>query len=158
MMLREIIRWTTGIDMVEALERATADRDMARADAHAFWTQRDAARDQVVELTAELETLRRTNALHRSLIGILRDVNRNLDERNTFLEQLHGMTPSERLAAVENDAPDRCTKSPATVVDAREAARRLEGWQGHGTDRWGLGVAIDLVHLEKRVAALEFLP
>lgn len=86
MILRKIIHWTTGIDVVNALELATAERDIAKADAHAFSEQRDKAHDRIVRLTAELETLRRTNALHRSLIAILREVNRNLDERNTSLE------------------------------------------------------------------------
>lgn len=117
MILRTLIRWTFGIDVIEAVERAEEDRDIARAsakrmaewhktatrerdaavaDAKRFWTERDAARDQVADLTAELETLRKTNAMFRSLIGILRDVNRELDERNVCLEKLHGMTPGEK--------------------------------------------------------------
>lgn len=134
MILRTLIRWTFGIDVIEAVERANlelgiareaiatqqnwhrqaaAERDAARADAHAFWTQRDAARDQVHDLTAELKTLRQTNAMFRSLIAILRDCNREMDERNVYLEQLHGMTPGERLERLESaekDAPNRCTE------------------------------------------------
>lgn len=158
MILRTLIRWTFGIDVIEAVERAEQDRDIARAsakrmaewhktaarerdaareevqsqvsakmrafkerdevfaDAKRFWTERDAARDQVAVLTAELETLRKTNAMFRSLIGILRDVNRELDERNVYLEKLHGMTPGERLEAIENDALVRCTKSETEVT------------------------------------------
>lgn len=124
-MIRTLIRWTTGIDVIAALEReqartnaawneadrvnnlrrqVMAERDKALAD-------RDAARDQITDLTAELATLRKTNAMFRSLIGILRDVNRELDERNTYLEKLHGMTPGERLEAIANGTPDRCTEN-----------------------------------------------
>lgn len=63
----------------------------------ATWEERDAARDEVDFLKAELETLRKTNGMFRSLIAILRDVNRELDERNVHLEQIHGMTPGERF-------------------------------------------------------------
>lgn len=182
MILRTLIRWTFGIDVIEAVERANRERDFAqesarmqarlhiaaakerdaaRADAHAFWTQRDAARDQVNDLTAELETLRKTNAMFRSLIGILRDCNREIDERNVYLEQLHGMTPGERLAAAENDAPNRCTESSAAPVPlpplpkADEVMYRVDAWQIHGTSRWGLGVAIDVEWLDRRLSALE---
>jgi hypothetical protein len=133
--------------------------------------ERDAARDQIADLTAELETLRKTNAMFRSLIGILRDVNRELDGRNVYLEQLHGMTPGERLDAVENDAPDRCTKTEVdpippnwrrytvdAVVDPGDARRRLDAWESLGSQRWGLGAAHDLHLLERRVAALEGRP
>lgn len=165
MILRTLIRWTFGIDVIEALDRekflskffedesvkvaklrreamaerdkAVEERDAARADAHAFWTQRDAARDQVNDLTAELETLRKTSAMFRSLIAILRDCNRELDERNVYLEQLHGMTPGERLAAAENDAPNRCTESetvPVPLPKADEVQYRVDAWQTHGKE------------------------
>lgn len=193
MTLRTLIRWTFGIDVIEAVERANLERDIAqesarmqarwhktaaeerdaaraesrellrerdaaRADAHAFWTQRDAARDQVKDLTAELETLRKTNAMFRSLIAILRDCNREMDERNVYLEQLHGMTPGERLAAAENDAPNRCTESKTVAVPlpkADEVQYRVDAWQIHGTSRWGVGVAIDVEWLDRRLSKLE---
>ena len=179
MILRTLIRWTFGIDVIEAVERANRERDFAqesarmqarlhiaaakerdaaRADAHAFWTQRDAARDQVNDLTAELETLQKTNAMFRSLIGILRDCNREMDERNVYLEQLHGMTPGERLAAAENDAPNRCTESKTVTMPlpkADEVQYRVDAWQIHGTSRWGVGVAIDVEWLDRRLSKLE---
>lgn len=178
-MIRTLIRWTTGVDMIEALERekraskhwadeavaenklrrqTTAERDAARADAHAFWTQRDAARDQVNDLTAELETLRKTNAMFRSLIAILRDCNREMDERNVYLEKLHGMTPGERLTAAENDAPNLCTESTTVTTPlpkANEVQYRVDAWQLHGTSRWGVGVAIDVEWLDRRLSKLE---
>lgn len=184
-MMNTLIRWATGIDFDEALKReqertgiawkealevenlrrqamaerdkALADREAARSDAHAFWTQRAAARDQVADLNAELETLRKTNAMFRSLIGILRDVNRELDERNVYLEKLHGMTPGERLDAVEKDAPDRCTKTEPPAPRT-QAADRLADWERHGSHRWGLGVAHDMHNLACRVTALEGRP
>jgi uncharacterized coiled-coil DUF342 family protein len=193
MILRTLIRWTFGIDVIEAVERANLEREIAqeaarrqanwhntaveerdaaraesrelsrqrdafRADARAFWTQRDAARDQVKDLTAELETLRKTNAMFRSLIAILRDCNRELDERNVYLEQLHGMTPGERLAAAENDAPNRCTESKTVTMPlpkADEVQYRVDAWQIHGTSRWGIGVAIDVEWLDRRLSKLE---
>lgn len=124
-----------------ALGRQTRWHDEATAE-------RDAARDQVSDLSAENLTLRKTNTLFRSLIGILRDCNRQLDERNVYLEKLHGMTPGERLAEVENDAPNRCTKLGFPT-------ERLKLWQGYGSDRWGFGVAIDFEHLALRVSELE---
>jgi hypothetical protein len=180
MILRTLIRWTFGIDVIEAVERASRERDFAqesarmqarlhiaaakerdaaRADAHAFWTQRDAARDQVNDLTAELETLQKTNAMFRSLIAILRDCNREIDERNVYLEKLHGMTPGERLAAAKNDAPNRCTESKTVTMPlpkADEVQYRVDAWQIHGTNRWGIGVAIDVEWLDRRLSKLEY--
>ena len=133
------------------------------------WKERDAARDQVDALTAELITARRTAALHRSLIAILRATNRDLDKRITGLEcqfpDSDRCPAPENTAKPENDTPDRCTESAectkrdgCTFVDARVAARRLEGWQGHGSGRWGLGAAIDIEAIEQRLAALEAKP
>lgn len=208
MILRTLIRWTFGIDVIEAVERASRERDFAqesarmqarlhiaaakerdaaRADAHAFWTQRDAARDQVNDLTAELETLRKTNAMFRSLIAILRDCNREMDERDSELRRavrkmLDGVNqrhpnkqerewtcpdmaaldslvpPSPDLSEAENDAPNRCTESKTVTMPlpkADEVQYRVDAWQIHGTSRWGIGVAIDVEWLDRRLSKLE---
>jgi uncharacterized protein (DUF3084 family) len=55
------------------------ERDQAR-------DERDAGRVECERLQAELETARKTAHLHRSLIAILREVNRDLDERLVALE------------------------------------------------------------------------
>jgi hypothetical protein len=172
MILRSLIRAVYGVDVFEAVAAAERARDWfrnelalcsqnereAEARARRFWRERDAARDQVVELTADLDMTRKTNALLRSLVAILRDCNREMDERNVYLEQLHGMTPGERLAAAENDAPNRCTKSKTVTVPlpkADEVQYRVDAWQIHGTSRWGVGVAIDVEWLDRRLSKLE---
>ena len=48
---------------------------------------RDAYRENAQSLAEENSQLRKTIAMQRSLIGILRDVNRELDERNVSLEK-----------------------------------------------------------------------
>ena len=104
------------IELRRDLGTATAALDrQTRWHAEAT-AERDEARELVVKLEQENLTLRKTNGMFRSLIGILRDVNRELDERNVYLEQLHGQAHGERLADVENDAPDRCTKSETEVT------------------------------------------
>lgn len=222
MILRTLIRWTFGIDVIEAVERANLERDIAqesarmqarwhktaaeerdaaraesrellmerdaaRADARAFWTERDAARDQVNDLTAELETLRKTNAMFRSRIAILRDCNREMDERDSELRRavrkmLDGVNqrhpnkqerewtcpdmaaldslvpPSPDLSEAENDAPNRCTESKTVTMPlpkADEVQYRVDAWQIHGTSRWGIGVAIDVEWLDRRLSKLE---
>lgn len=105
MILRSLIRAVYGVDVFEAVataERAadllrkelalcsTSERE-ARAASQRFWRERDAARDQVVTLTADLDAMRKTNALLRSLVSILRETNQNLDERLIDLEKLHSM-------------------------------------------------------------------
>ena len=159
MIRRLLIRLATGAGVVDSIQRANEDRDLARASANrmAKWHQkavceRDEARDQVNRLQAEIETARKTTTLYRSLIGILRDVNRDLDERLVKHES-------------GNDAPCRCTKSDISerraawsvekVVDAADAQARLDGWQGHGSGRWGLGVAIDIEWIVWRIDQLE---
>jgi hypothetical protein len=130
---------------------AWRERDQAR-------DERDAGRAACERLKAELETARRTAALHRSLIAILRDVNRDLDERIIDLEcqfpdSAHCPAP-ENGAKPDNDAPYRV----ATVVDAKDAQRRLDGWEGHGSGRWGMGVAIDIEWIHVRLRRLESKP
>ena len=39
----------------------------------------------------------------------------------------------------------------------REALARKHDWESHGQGHWGYGVAVDLLALERRVAALERL-
>ncbi|MEY3205048.1 MAG: hypothetical protein RLZZ21_1379 [Planctomycetota bacterium] len=153
------------IELRRELNTATAALDrQTRWHAEAT-AERDEARELVVKLEQENITLRKTNGMFRSLIGILRDVNSELDERNVHLEQLHGVTPGERLAAVQNDAPDRCTEKASAepakrfevvpVVDASDAEERLRSWEGHGLSRWGIGVAIDIEWLDRRISELE---
>lgn len=69
-----------------ACERWRVDRDRSLADREAQIQAKLNALRWVDNLNAELETARRTAALHRSLIAILRDVNRDLDERLNALE------------------------------------------------------------------------
>lgn len=154
-MIRDLKR-LLGIEDRAAQLRQDLALAMAALERQTRWhgeatVERDAARDQVMDLEAENRTLRKTNGMFRSLIGILRDVNRDLDERNVYLEQLHGMTSGERLEAAENDAPDGCTKTP----DEKQPWYMLQQWEQHGSNHWGIGVAIDLMHLEQRVTALE---
>jgi len=86
-MIRTVIRWVFGIDILERLERLQAELHQAEVD-------RDAARDVVSDLQAEVARLQKFSTMQRSLIRILRDVNRELDERHA---QIQG-TPEERTA------------------------------------------------------------
>lgn len=106
--VKAILERFTGVD---ALRRELKNATRALATTTAWhkqaWQERDAALDQLEamkaeceaqgelkmralqwakNLNADLETARRTAALHRSLIAILRDVNRDLDERLNSLE------------------------------------------------------------------------
>lgn len=52
---------------------------------------------------------------------------------------------SEQLLTKENDP----------FVGVSEAEGRLRVWESWGTGRWGLGVALDVIQLQRRVEALE---
>jgi hypothetical protein len=148
------------------LELARKQRDQWQADCKANYNDQMRV---ILDLESELQTAKKTAALHCSLIAILRATNRDLDKRITGLEcqfpDSDCCPAPENTAKPENDTPDRCTESAectkrdgCTFVDARVAARRLEGWQGHGTGRWGLGAAIDIEAIEQRLSALEAKP
>lgn len=79
-MIRHFVRWVFNLDILEQLEQM-------QADLHQMEVDRDAYRDVASELRDEISRLRKADALQRSLIGILRDVNRELDERNVSLEK-----------------------------------------------------------------------
>lgn len=120
MILRSLIRVVYGVHVFEAVAAASRDRDIlrtelsvcrasereARAASNRFWRERDAARDQVLALTADLDAMRKTNALLRSLVSILRDANQNLDERLIDLEKRHFM-PAPAADADCASEPDR---------------------------------------------------
>lgn len=78
-MIRHLVRWVFNLDLLEQLERL-------QAELHQMEVDRDAARDVASDLRGEIAGFRQTIALQRSLIVILRDVNRELDERNVSLE------------------------------------------------------------------------
>lgn len=79
-MIRHFLRWVFNLDMLEQLERM-------HDELHQMEVDRDAARDVASELRDEISRLRKADAMQRSLIAILRDVNRELDERNVSLEK-----------------------------------------------------------------------
>jgi len=79
-MMRHFVRWVFNLDLLEQLERMQAELERMEAD-------RDAARCVASDAEQEIERLRKSDAMQRSLIGILRDVNRELDERNVSLEK-----------------------------------------------------------------------
>jgi hypothetical protein len=79
-MIRHFVRWVFNLDILEQLERMQAELERMEAD-------RDAARCVASDAQKEIERLRKADAMQRSLIGILRDVNRELDERNASLEK-----------------------------------------------------------------------
>lgn len=79
-MIRHFVRWVFNVDILEQLERMQAELDQIDVDRNAY-------RDNARNLLEENTRLRKTIALQRSLIGILRDVNRDLDERNVSLEK-----------------------------------------------------------------------
>jgi len=79
-MIRHFVRWVFNLDLLEQLERMQAELERMEAD-------RDAARCFASDAAQEIERLRKADAMQRSLIGILRDVNRELDERNVSLEK-----------------------------------------------------------------------
>jgi hypothetical protein len=120
MILRSLIRAVYGVDVFEAVSAAERSRDWfrkelalcstnereARAASQRFWRERDAARDQVLTLTADLDAMRKTNALLRSLVSILRETNQNLDERLIDIERRHGM-PAPAADANCASEPDR---------------------------------------------------
>jgi len=90
-MIRHFVRWVFNLDILEQLERTQAELhqmekvcDRLRKDCKEDWNER---MNVILDLEAQLVTARRTAALHRSLIAILRDVNRDLDERNASLEK-----------------------------------------------------------------------
>ena len=90
-MIRHFVRWVFNLDLLEKLERMQDELhqmekvcDRLRKDCKDDWDDRMKV---ILDLEAELLTARRTAALHRSLIAILRDVNRDLDERNEILEK-----------------------------------------------------------------------
>jgi len=78
--MRHFVRWVFNLDLLEQLERMQAELERMEAD-------RDAARCVASDAEQEIERLRKSDAMQRSLIGILRDVNRELDERNVSLEK-----------------------------------------------------------------------
>ena len=79
-MIRHFVRWVFNLDLLKQLEEMQAE--MFQMEVH-----RDAYRENAQSLAEEDSQLRKTIALQRSLIGILRDVNRELDERNVSLEK-----------------------------------------------------------------------
>jgi len=79
-MIRHFVRWVFNLDILEQLEEMQAE--MFQMEVH-----RDAYRENAQSLAEENSQLRKTIAMQRSLIGILRDVNRELDERNVSLEK-----------------------------------------------------------------------
>jgi non-homologous end joining protein Ku len=79
-MIRHFVRWVFNLDLLKQLEEMQAE--MFQMEVH-----RDAYRENAQSLAEEDSQLRKTIALQRSLIGILRDVNRELDERNASLEK-----------------------------------------------------------------------
>jgi hypothetical protein len=79
-MIRHFVLWVFNLDILEQLERMQAELERMEAD-------RDAARCVASDAQKEIERLRKADAMQRSLIGILRDVNRELDERNASLEK-----------------------------------------------------------------------
>ena len=89
----EVLRWHLA-DAWRAVETKARWHNEAMLERDAARDERDAGRAQCERLQAELDTAKKSACLHRALIAILRDVNRDLDERNTYLEQLH----AERLA------------------------------------------------------------
>jgi len=78
-MIRHFVRWVFNLDVLEQLEQM--QDELFQMEVH-----RDAYRENAQSLSEENSQLRKTIALQRSLIGILRDVNRDLDERNVRLE------------------------------------------------------------------------
>lgn len=79
-----------------ALELARKQRDQWQADCKSDWNDRMRV---ILDLEAQLQTARRTAALHRSLISILREVNRDLDERLAALESGKAAPPEAEAEA-----------------------------------------------------------
>jgi hypothetical protein len=79
-MIRHFVRWVFNLDILEQLEGM-------QSDLHQIELDRDRYSDNARSLSEENIRLQKTIALQRSLIGILRDVNRELDERNVSLEK-----------------------------------------------------------------------
>jgi len=79
-MMRHLVRWVFNLDILEQLE-------WMQAELHEMEVDRDAARCVASDAQKEIERLRKADAMQRLLIGVLRDVNRELDERNMSLEK-----------------------------------------------------------------------
>lgn len=75
-MIRRALRWIFGIDAFERME----------AELHQMELDRDAARNVASELRHDVEVLTKQNEQLRSVLVILRDVNREMDERIGRLE------------------------------------------------------------------------
>jgi hypothetical protein len=75
-MIRRALRWIFGIDAFERME----------AELHQMEVHRKAYRDNARSLSEENSRLRKTIAEQRSLLVMLRDVNREMDERIGKLE------------------------------------------------------------------------
>jgi hypothetical protein len=75
-MIRRALRWIFGIDAFERMEAAL----------HQMEVDRDAARDVASDLRRDVKVLEKQNRQLRAAVTILRDVNREMDERIGRLE------------------------------------------------------------------------